>query len=46
MLKNIEIRQYQESDWSQLWPIMERVFRAGEAYAFSPEITEKEAHEI
>jgi len=40
------IRKYQESDWSQVWPIIEKIFRAGEAYAFSPEITEQEAHKV
>lgn len=38
------IRPYQESDWIELWPIIERVFREGETYAFSPDITEQEAH--
>jgi ribosomal protein S18 acetylase RimI-like enzyme len=40
----MEIRKYRESDWSQVWPIIERVFRSGETYSFSPEITEQEAH--
>ena len=42
----MKIREYQDSDWSQLWPIIENVFRAGETYAFSPEITMQEAHEV
>ena len=48
MYKNqkMEIRKYQESDWSQVWPIIEKVFRSGETYAFSPEITEQEAHKV
>jgi ribosomal protein S18 acetylase RimI-like enzyme len=29
-----------------VWPINELVFRAGETYAYSPEITEQEAHKI
>ncbi|MEW8505828.1 MAG: GNAT family protein [Candidatus Thiodiazotropha sp.] len=40
----MEIRQYQEPDWSRVWPIIEKVFRAGESYAFSPEISEREAY--
>ena len=42
----MEIRKYQETDWSQVWPIIEKVFRAGETYAFSPEIIEQDAHKI
>lgn len=42
----MEIRKYLESDWSYVWPIIEKVFRAGETYAFSPEITEDEAHKV
>lgn len=38
------IRVYKESDWSQVWPMIEKVFRAGQTYAFSPEITEQDAH--
>jgi hypothetical protein len=36
----MEIRKYREIDWGQIWPIIKKVFRAGETYAFSPEITE------
>jgi RimJ/RimL family protein N-acetyltransferase len=42
----MEIKKYDGSDWSQVWPIIELVFRAGETYAYSPEITEQEAHKI
>lgn len=42
----MEIRKYQESDWNQVWPIIEKAFRLGETYAFSPEITEQEAHRV
>jgi RimJ/RimL family protein N-acetyltransferase len=42
----MEIRKYQEPDWVQVWPIIERVFRAGETYAFAPEINEQEAHKV
>lgn len=44
--KKVEIRKYQETDWGQVWTIIEKVFRAGETYAFSPEITEEEAHKV
>ncbi len=40
------IRKYQETDWDQVWPIIEKVFRAGETYAFAPDISEQEAHKV
>ena len=40
----MEIRKYQEPDWSRLWPAIEKVFRSGETYPLSPEITEQEAY--
>lgn len=42
----MEIRKYRESDWDRVWPILENVFRTGETYAYPPEITENEAHQI
>ena len=40
----IKIRQFDEQDWGATWRIIEPVFRSGETYPFSPEITEKEAY--
>ena len=40
------IRKFQENDWSLVWQIIEPVFRAGETYAYSPEITEEESHKV
>lgn len=40
----IKIRLFEEGDWAATWRILKPVFRAGETYAFSPEITEEEAH--
>ncbi len=42
----MEIRTYKESDWKQVWSIIEPVFRAGETYAYSPDLTEKDAHNV
>jgi RimJ/RimL family protein N-acetyltransferase len=42
----MEIRKYQDSDWKQVWPLIEKVFRAGETYVFSPEITEEQAYKV
>ena len=41
-----KIRPFEEIDWFDTWKIIEPVFRAGETYAFSPEITEVEAQEV
>jgi ribosomal protein S18 acetylase RimI-like enzyme len=40
----ITIQPCQRDDWSSVWKVIEPVFRAGETYAFSPAITEREAH--
>lgn len=40
----IDIRSFAQSDWAATWKIIEPVFRAGETYAFSPDITEEEAY--
>jgi ribosomal protein S18 acetylase RimI-like enzyme len=42
----IKIRTFEEADWPATWQIIEPVFRAGETYAFSPDITEDEAHRV
>ena len=42
----IKIRPFEEMDWAATWQIIEPVFRAGETYAFSPDITEDEVHQI
>ena len=38
-----EIREFAADDWGAVWSILEPVFRAGETYVFSPDITESEA---
>jgi ribosomal protein S18 acetylase RimI-like enzyme len=40
------IRPYQEMDWPSIWAIIKPVFRAGETYAFSPDISEEEARSV
>lgn len=42
----MEIRKYLEPDWGQLWPAIEKVFRSGETYPFSPDITEPDAWKV
>lgn len=41
-----DIREFQQSDRPAVWRIIEPVFRAGETYAFSPDITEQEAFTV
>jgi len=40
----ITIRLFTENDWPAVWKIIAPVFRAGETYAYSPEISEEDAH--
>ena len=42
----MKTRKYQEEDWQQVWPIIKKVFHAGETYAYSPDITEQDAHKV
>ncbi len=42
----IAIRKFREQDWAETWELIEPVFRAGETYAFSPDITAEEAHKV
>lgn len=42
----IRIRPFAEEDWPNIWQIIEPVFRAGETYAFAPDITEEEAYKV
>ena len=42
----ITIRTFEEKDWAATWRIIKPVFRAGETYAFSPNITEEETYHL
>jgi ribosomal protein S18 acetylase RimI-like enzyme len=42
----IDIAPFQERDWPAVWAILEPIFRAGETYAYAPDITEVEARGI
>ena len=42
----IAIRRYEDEDWKDLWPILKSVFREGETYPFSSEITQGESHDV
>jgi L-amino acid N-acyltransferase YncA len=38
----MQIRPYEEADWSALWSLLEPVFRAGETFPHDPALTEAE----
>lgn len=40
------IRPYEPADWASIWRLLEPVFRAGESYVFSPDITEDDARDV
>ena len=40
------IRPFEDQDWKSVWLILEPIFRLGETYAFSPDITEQEAYKV
>ena len=42
----IKIRPFEERDWAGTWQIIEPVFRGGETYPFSPDITEEEGYQV
>lgn len=42
----ISIRAFNKSDWKATWKIIKPVFRAGETYAYSPDITEQQAYRV
>ena len=42
----MEIRPFREHDWPCVWELLEPVFRAGETYAFSPDIPRAEAKRV
>jgi ribosomal protein S18 acetylase RimI-like enzyme len=42
----LEIREYRESDWRGILPILQETLRAGDTYAFSPQSTEAEIRKV
>ncbi|GAB2880125.1 N-acetyltransferase family protein [Microbulbifer echini] len=39
----MEIREYRDSDWKDVWEILKSVFQAGDTFPNSPETNEQEA---
>ncbi len=40
----ITVREFEQADWPEVWALIEPVFRLGDTYAFSTDISEAEAH--
>ena len=45
-MRTIRIREFDETDWPQLWPIVREVVRAAETFAYDPAMTEAQAHDL
>ena len=46
MASQIVVRDYDDADWPQVWPIIEEVVRAGDTFPFPTDLTEDEARSI
>ena len=42
----MEVRRATDADWEAIWPFFREIVRAGETYAYDPEITEPDAREM
>jgi GNAT superfamily N-acetyltransferase len=42
----IQIREFVESDWREVWPIVREVVCAADTFAYDPSMTEAEARDI
>lgn len=40
------IRPFAEPDWGQVWPIVEEVVRAGDTFAYDPDLTAAQAYDV
>lgn len=38
------VRRYQDTDWSDVWPLLQATFAAGDTYAYLPQSTQAEIH--
>ena len=45
-MRAVQIREFVEADWSQVWAIVREVVRAEETFPFDPSMTEAQAHNI
>ena len=42
----VVVRDYDDSDWNQVWPIIEQVVRAGDTFPYPTDLTEADARAI
>jgi ribosomal protein S18 acetylase RimI-like enzyme len=42
----VQIREFTEADWGQVWPIVREIVQAQETYPYDPSMSEDEAHAI
>ena len=42
----LDIREFHETDWPAVWPMLHATFAAGDTYSFPPDSTEAQIHEI
>src|SRR4051794_35540956 len=42
----MEIREATGADWAAIWPFLREIVRAGETYAYDPEMTAEEAKAV
>ncbi|MGH3360717.1 MAG: GNAT family N-acetyltransferase [Nocardioidaceae bacterium] len=42
----MEIRDYEDPDWSAVWPIVREIVRARETYPYDPDLTSDQAREV
>ncbi|WP_018801596.1 GNAT family N-acetyltransferase [Salinispora arenicola] len=40
------IREFREADWPQVWPILREIARAQDTFAYDPDMSADEAHEL
>jgi GNAT superfamily N-acetyltransferase len=42
----VEIREFADADWPQVWPIIQDVIQARDTYAYDPDMTQEQARSI
>jgi GNAT superfamily N-acetyltransferase len=42
----MRIREFVESDWAQVWPIVRDVIQARDTFTYDPDLTSEQAHQV
>jgi ribosomal protein S18 acetylase RimI-like enzyme len=42
----VEIREFADDDWPQVWPIVREIVRAGDTYTYDPALTKGQARDV